>query len=152
MSSSRGSSQPRGWTNTPYVSCIGRWVLHWCQLGSLRLEGSLSLSPLSDCAFGSWLPYLLTMLSRGLLWTQSHCHYPLDSSWPSWRAVTLFGMSVWLEVLGFENCSAWWLKGWCSVAITGERAPGLGSHWLFLSLLGALVSAVKLEWRQDHHL
>ena len=30
ISSSRGSSQPRGQTHTSCVSCIGRWVLyHW---------------------------------------------------------------------------------------------------------------------------
>ena len=28
MSSSRGSSQPRGQTHVSYVSCIGRWVLY----------------------------------------------------------------------------------------------------------------------------
>ena len=36
MPSSRGSSQPRDWTQVSYVSCTGRGVLyHWCHLGSL---------------------------------------------------------------------------------------------------------------------
>ena len=35
MPSSRGSSQPRGWTHISYDSSIGRQVLHhWCTLGS----------------------------------------------------------------------------------------------------------------------
>ena len=35
MPSSRGSSEPRDQTCNPYVSCIGRWVLHHhCHLGS----------------------------------------------------------------------------------------------------------------------
>ena len=32
MTSSRGSSRPRGWTHISYVSCISRWVLY--HLGS----------------------------------------------------------------------------------------------------------------------
>ena len=39
MPSSRGSSRPRDWTHTSYISCIGRQVLyHWCYLGSPLLK------------------------------------------------------------------------------------------------------------------
>lgn len=48
-----------------------------------------------DCAFGSCLfrTFWPCWLGDFYLSTQSHCHHPLDSFWPSWRAVTLFGMA-----------------------------------------------------------
>ena len=45
MPSSRGSSQPRGWTHVSYISCTGRWILyHFYILGSPSLSPYFSLN------------------------------------------------------------------------------------------------------------
>ena len=65
MPSSRRSSQSRGRTHVPYVSCIGRWVLyHWYHFGSqekkkkeLKAFWSLGESALCHALEGCYLMY-----------------------------------------------------------------------------------------------
>ena len=70
MPSSRGSSQPRGQTCVPYVSCIGRRVLyHSGHLGSLYLNTASpkpSLEPACSCLI-SFLPVTSTFSTTGFM-------------------------------------------------------------------------------------
>ena len=44
ISSSRGSSQPRDWTQTSCVSCIGRWILYLWATWEALVEGERLLN------------------------------------------------------------------------------------------------------------
>ena len=72
ISSSRGSSWPRDWTQVFYVSCIGRWVLYHQQyLGSQR-GGINEKTPqfLSRPGVGVWAP------NKHLQWLTQHTLCP----------------------------------------------------------------------------
>ena len=72
MPSFRGSSQPRDWTCISYVSCVGRWVLHYLHhLDNSKLKWkSLSLYDPMDCRVlgilqATILEWVAFLFSRG---------------------------------------------------------------------------------------
>ena len=67
ISYSRGSSQPRDWTHSSYVSCIGRQIVyHYCHLGSPAAAAAKLLQscptlcgPIDGSPLGSSVPEIL---------------------------------------------------------------------------------------------
>ena len=98
ISSSRGSSWPRDWTQVSYVSCIGRWVLYrWAAEEALICKQAPALSPFSTTTAR---PFYFTILCPS-----KYVKNPRDGVAQSWTRLKWLSSSKYVSMCTTGVCA-----------------------------------------------